>query len=361
MDDLSDINALKTSFREVLDAEAGTDAALQHFDHAHGMSRPLWDTIVGLGWTALAVPEAHGGLGLGIDALVALYKEAGRVVAPLPLLSTMLATDAIARGAGAAQQADWLPMIAGGAVIAVDPPAPLHTPTLTIERTSDGWRLSGATRILDAADADSLLHLAVATDGTLYRLLLVADGAERQPLWDHGHTLSHIHYHDRPVPNDAVFPSSPELEEALAVHAALALAAEAVGGCEGLLPLTIEYLKTRQQFGKPIGSFQALKHRIADHRTRLEGDRLLLAAATALAVAGDSQAPSEASAAKALACANYAELARDAIQLHGGIGFTAEHACHLFLKRARLIETLFGDAPVHLARAVRALDLEIAA
>lgn len=361
MDDLLDVDALKASFRDVLSVEASVDTVLAHFNHARGTARPLWDTIVGLGWTALSIPEAHGGLGLGIDALVALYEEAGRAVAPVPLLSTMLAVDAIARGASAAQQAEWLPMIAAGAVVAIDPPAPLQPPTLTIAPAAHGWHLSGTTRMLDAADADRLLHLATASDGSLRRILLSPEHVERLPLWDHGHTLSDIVYRDRPISDEAVFDTNGEVEEALAIHASLALAAEAVGGSQALLPLTIDYLKTRQQFGKPIGSFQALKHRVADHQTGLEGDRLLLASAVALAVANDRLAPSEASAAKALACANYAELARDAIQLHGGIGFTAEQACHLFLKRARLIELLFGDKSFHLARAASALDQEIAA
>jgi alkylation response protein AidB-like acyl-CoA dehydrogenase len=137
----------------------------------------------------------------------------------------------------------------------------------------------------------------------------------------------------------------------LLTHAALALAAEGIGGSEAVLALTIVYLEGRQQFGKPLASFQALKHRVADHRVRIVAGRQLLQAAMAMAAAGEDLAASEASAAKAMICANYADCARDCIQLHGGMGFTAEQPAHLFLKRALLNETLYGDRALHLKRA----------
>lgn len=361
MDDDLDLDALRASFRDVLASECSLEVALKHFEHRHGTHRKLWDTIVELGWPALAIPEAQGGLGLGIAALALLYEELGRAVAPLPFASTMIAADAIARGGSEQQRDVWLPRIAAGAILAVAPPAPLGPPQLRIERQGAAWHLSGSVDVLDAADAAAALLLASDMNGGLCRVLVAPAMVAARSLWDHGHTLSTLTFDREDVGEDAVFASGVELEEALAIHAALALAAEAVGGSDTLLPLTVDYLKTRHQFGKPIGSFQGLKHRVADHRTRLEADRLLLASAVALAAAGDPLAGSEASAAKAQACADYAELARDAVQLHGGIGFTSEQACHLFLKRARLNEALFGDGERHIARAAAALGLEIAA
>lgn len=361
MDDSFDLDTLRDSFRDVLATECPTDVVLRHSREGRGINRPLWDTIVGLGWPALAAPEAHGGLGLGLDALTVLYEELGRVVAPLPMLSTLLAAQAIATDGNDAQRDAWMPRIVAGAVLAVSPPAPLVPRTLRVEREGDVWRLTGTTTVIDAFGADRLVLLAIDATGVLRRLLVAPGDVEAKTLWDHGHTLSTLVFDRSEVPAEDVFETTLQTEDALAIHASLALAAEAVGGSAAVLAMTIEYMKTRQQFGKPIGSFQGLKHRVADHRARLEGNRMLLASATSLAVANDPLASSEASGAKAMACADYAELARDCIQLHGGIGFTTEQACHLFLKRARLNDVLFGDRERHLARAAIALGLEIAA
>src|SRR5262249_38403424 len=133
-------------------------------------------------------------------------------------------------------------------------------------------------------------------------------------------------------------PLDPVLHDALLEHAALALACDAVGAAQEVLGLTIDYLKTRQQFGKPIGSFQALKRRCADHRVALEVAWSLVREAVRSRASGASDAAAQASLAKAYACDVGAAIATDATQLHGGIGVTWEHPCHLFLKRAKLDE-----------------------
>jgi alkylation response protein AidB-like acyl-CoA dehydrogenase len=120
-----------------------------------------------------------------------------------------------------------------------------------------------------------------------------------------------------------------------------------VGGASAILATTLEYMALRQQFGRAIASFQALKHRCAEHKSRLDGASALTEAACDAFAHDDATAPMQASAAKRYACAVYKEIAEDAIQLHGGIGFTWEHPCHLFLKRARLNEILGGTANWH--------------
>ncbi|MDE2341419.1 MAG: hypothetical protein KGL21_10210, partial [Alphaproteobacteria bacterium] len=206
------------------------------------------------------------------------------------------------------------------------------------------------------------LVLAVDEDGKLHRVVL--DSAvdelslQRIALYDAGHSLCRLTFDRFVVAPFAIYPATAE-DQTLA-HAATGFAAEAQGGAEALLQLTIDYLKTRQQFGKPIGAFQALKHRVADHRTRIEAGRVLLRAAVAGLAAGVPQAHADAAAAKALICADYVALARDAIQLHGGIGYTQEHACHLFAKRAWLLDALLGGRSASAERAY-ALALEGAA
>jgi alkylation response protein AidB-like acyl-CoA dehydrogenase len=355
MDDGIDLGALRESVAEVLRDQATHEIVLRHQAHGRGRLDALWATAGELGWTALALPEAHGGLGLEIDALVPIYEELGRVAAPLPYLATMLAAEAIARAGDEAQQAAWLPAIAGGAAAALSDPAPLDTAPLSLVSDGGKIRLSGTLRdLLDADGAALIVALAAEDGGALHRVILTPEDAiriEARPLWDHGHTLADVHADDVRLPADRAMPTSAAIEEGLLVHAALGLAAEAIGGSDAILEVTINYLKTREQFGKPLGSFQALKHRVADHRTRTVAGRALLEAATLGVATGDPLGAREAHAAKVLACGDYVTVARDGVQLHGGMGFTAEQPCHLYLKRALLNQALFGAEGVHLARA----------
>jgi alkylation response protein AidB-like acyl-CoA dehydrogenase len=150
------------------------------------------------------------------------------------------------------------------------------------------------------------------------------------------------------------------LEIALANHAAIGIAADAAGGSEAVLDLTLEYLRTRQQFGRPIGSFQALKHRCANHKLAMVASSALLDEAVSVAASG-GDARIEASAAKAYASDVYAAVASDAVQLHGGIGFTWEYVCHLYLKRAKLDQAMFGSSGFHFDRVAAALVERLAA
>jgi alkylation response protein AidB-like acyl-CoA dehydrogenase len=365
MDDSLDIGALRTSIADVLANECDRETVLQHTAKQAGPLLPLWAKATELGWLALGVPESHGGLGLGIEALVPLYEELGRVAAPLPMLSTMLAADLLGGLAPDELQASLLPRIAEGAIATLSPPPSVCEPGLALKRSGAEIVLSGkALDLIDARDAELILVTARDEQQQVLWVAITADDhpqlATRQ-LWDHGHTLSDLLADELRLPAGRAFASAAKAEEALLTHAALGLAAEAVGGAEGILDLTIEYLKTRQQFGKPIGSFQALKHRVADHRTRTVASRSLLEAATRMAARGDDRTASEASSAKAMACETYADTARDCIQLHGGMGFTAEQACHLYFKRAYLNCQLFGDAALHLTRATIHLTSSVAA
>jgi alkylation response protein AidB-like acyl-CoA dehydrogenase len=359
MEESFDLDALRTSAAEFLASECDRETVLHHVAKNTGPLRAVWDKIAELGWLMIAIPEEHGGLGLGTEALVPFYEEMGHVAAPLPFLVTMLAADCIVRNAPDEQKAVLLPRIAGGEIATLASPAPVNPPELRIRTEGDGFIVTGvANDLIDADSAAMIFLLAKDDDGNLYRVLLESDdefSLETRRLWDHGHTLCVLQLDSQRLPASRVFSVSPEAEEDLLAHAALGLAAEAAGGSKGVLEITIEYMKTREQFGKPIGTFQALKHRVADHQTRTVAASCLVEAAGAMLAAGEDSWRGEASAAKALACQNFAEVARDCIQLHGGIGFTAEQACHLYLKRANLNALLFGDAALHLANATRPL------
>lgn len=356
MDEAMDLGALRDSIRGMLGQECPQERIVKHAQNGNGMDQTLWTKAVDLGWTMISVPEEHGGLGLGIEALALLYEEAGRAAAPLPLLSTMLAVQAMAESASPEQRATWLPRLAQGAVAACANPAIAGAPALSIV-FSGAWLILNGTMadLLDGADAELLVVAAQDTDGATHRVVLdVADDGlapQRQALWDRGRSLASLTLDGLRLPADRAWLSAPAAEQALANHAAIALAADSIGGQRALIDLTVEYLKTRQQFGRAIGSFQALKHRMADHRTRLEGDLWLTRSAVDAEANKLDHRNTEASAAKALATAHYGDLGRDAIQLHGGIGFTAEYPAHVFVKRALLNEQLFGQRAFHLHRA----------
>ena len=357
MDDLIDLDALKTSAAAMLASECSRETVLRHSEGPGGPLAPLWQTATELGWMALPVSEDHGGLSLGIDALALIYTELGRMVAPLPYLTTMLVAQAIQLGGSEAQQADYLPRLASGTIATLTAPLAVGKPELHIAFDGDELILSGqAAHLLDGRDADIILLLAMDDAGQPYRVIVNPQDnimIDSKRLWDPAHSLASIPFNNMRLPRERGFASDSRLEGELLVHASVGLAAEAVGGSEGILAMTIDYLKTRQQFGKPIGSFQALKHRVADHQTRVVAARALLKSAVAKATALAEDRLPEASAAKALACSVYAELARDSIQLHGGIGFTAEYACHLYLKRAHLIANLFGDEGFHIRQSAK--------
>ena len=333
MSEAIDMEDLRTGIRDVLDAEASSERILRHYDGDASIAADLRRIAADLGWAALGVPESHGGLGLGLCGLAVLYEELGRGPAPLPLLPTMVVADVLARSGSADLQARWLPVLAGGATFAA----------LAFDgrATFAAGQVSGRfEHVVDAVGA--ALLLIPAGDGYV---LVEADqpGVAITPLpaVDRTRTLATITLTDATGATVAVD------AEALATHAALGVAADCVGGAAAILAKTIAYLKVREQFGKPIGSFQALKHRIADHHLALELAQSLMATAIA-AADGGTDGHALAALARVTAAETYAAIADDAVQLHGGIGFTWEHDCHLYLKRARMNEMLYGNAERHL-------------
>jgi alkylation response protein AidB-like acyl-CoA dehydrogenase len=320
-----------------------------------GFDRQIWSEIAALGWPGIAIVEEHGGAGLGIRALAAVIEEMGKTLAASPLASTALvAAPAIGRFADAGTAARWLPGIASGTVIAAlavdEGPQPSETPPAT---ALAGAAISGSKRhVADGAAADLLL--VSASDGDEVVLALVRAEApgvaiERRETID-SRGLADIRFDAAPV--DSVLRGEDIVEYARDC-ARIGLSAEMLGACSQAFDVTLDYLRTRQQFGQVIGSFQALQHRAATLFIELELARSCVHAAADALHRDDAERPALSALAKATAAELMRLTAYEMIQLHGGIGMTDAHDAGLYLKRGRVAALLHGDAAFHRDRYAR--------
>jgi alkylation response protein AidB-like acyl-CoA dehydrogenase len=347
----SDLAELRASFRDVLEDAASSGLIKRHVDSGALRCEALWERAAELGWFALLTPEAHGGLDLGRSAAAVLYQELGRVAAPLSIMGGLAATELLAAFGDAGQQEAWLPRLATGEGAAF--PAAQLEPDWEALKYAHGAVSGDARDLLDGVGA--ALILLPARDGDEAWMLVDAKGASIEPVGLVDRTRSLAHARLKGAPAKALAGEARRIVRTLRTHASMALACDSIGGAHAVLDLTVAYLKTREQFGKPIGSFQALKHRCAEHKVAIEAADALVQDAVARWARGDAEAPLYAAIAKALACDVYAAVATDAVQLHGGIGFTWEHACHIYLKRAKLNQSLFGNPASHRDHAARLL------
>jgi alkylation response protein AidB-like acyl-CoA dehydrogenase len=334
-----------------------------------GWDADTWKQIgTQLGWTAVAIPEAHGGLGLGCADLVALLEEMGEALLCAPFFSTVcLAAPALLAGGDSAASREWLPAIAEGRVTATlvaDAHAPDRPPTITARAIAGGVALAGeAPLVLDGHAAD--LFVVAARDAAsgatvLYAVPATARGVERRalPTMDATRRFASVALRDV-VASDAARITAPgEGEGAAALARAfdfgcIALAAEQVGGAQRCLDLSVEYAKQRVQFGRPIGGFQAIKHKAADMMVAVESARSAAYWAACVADEAGPDLARAASLAKAWASESYWRCAADALQIHGGVGFTWEYDVHLHLKRARSMESFLGTPVWHRERVAR--------
>jgi len=332
---------LKDSARQFLARECRSDRvrALMATDTAY--DRVLWQAMADQGWMGLIVPEAQGGLGLGIVELAVVAEEMGRACVPGPFLSTLFAT-ALLRGAGDAKTRE--------AIAAGDKRA-----TVAILEESASWNLDairtrGRGRKLfvgDAAVADVILCITRAGDELIVAPLDRAT-ASTLPMrsMDDTRKLYEVSF-DRT--GDPLRGGAQAVRNAIDI-ATVALCAEMVGGMQWILETTVDYAKTRQQFGRPIGSFQAVQHQCADMVLLTESSRSATYYAAWALTERDPNAPIAVSVAKAYCSDAYREVANRGVQVHGGIGFTWEHDLQLYYKRAKSSETLFGDATFHRER-----------
>ena len=307
------------------------DAARQAFGDRSGDAGATWQLIGEMGWLMMTVPEALDGLGLGSEAAAVIHNELGRALVPGPAIAQMLVIEALCAADGLAERDALLAEAMAGQVMT----------------TSLAGRDGG--NFTCAPDADRASHLLLVEPGRVS--LVPLDGATlaARETWDKTRRLFDVAVGDSTGLMLAEGDAADRLAERLEAQLLLALAGDSLGGADTILTITIDYLKTRRQFDRPLAMFQALKHRIADMKT-------WLAAAEALywARAGIESVPlAEIGALKAHATSVYRTIAEEAVQLHGGIGLTMEYECHLFLKRALLNCALGGDADRHEERAGR--------
>jgi alkylation response protein AidB-like acyl-CoA dehydrogenase len=342
-----------------------------------GYDREVWGRVAGeLGWPALPVPEDYGGLGLGLRETALLMEEMGAACFCSPFLSTVvLAGSAIALGGSDDQKDAYLPAIAGGELTATlaltEKSGRIAADDIAAQYTADGnsYVLNGAKRfVIDGASADLLLVAARKAGSSgeagvgLFAVPGDADGVARAalPTLDQTRRQADIDLADVRVPKSALLGEEgnawPLISQVLD-RGITALAAEQAGGARRCLQLTVDYIQERVQFGRPIGSFQAIKHRCADMMVKVESALAAANNAADAADAGDPLFPMYAAMAKAYCSEAFFACAGEAIQLHGGVGFTWEYEPHLFFKRARASAALMGDATYHRERIAMGLGL----
>lgn len=334
--------------RRLTDSETAFDAA-------------LWRKIAEQGWLGMIIPEEYGGFGMGMVEMAATLEEMGRALLPGPFFSSVLMAGALIESTGNEKQKQkYLGAIARGearvAVAALeDPPSPApDTLNMNVRRVEGGYLLSGKKIfVLDAAVADYLVVLArMEGDLALFIVPAKAQGVAINPMssMDPTRKTYEVSFESvKAAPGD-ILASGEAAVKALTRGRAIAtagLVAEMTGGMQRLLEITVEYAKTRKQFGRPIGQFQAVQHQCADMLVFTESSRSAAYYAAYAIQEGIPEARLAVSVAKAYASEAYRETGNRAIQVQGGMGFTWENDAHLFYRRAKVSEQMFGDAIYH--------------
>ena len=366
---------LRSTARKFFDNECPSMTVRTLMEAPEGMTPELWKKLAEQGWLGLIAPEEHGGMALGIVDLVVLLEEMGRAVVPGPFFSTVLLGGlAILEAGNDAQKKAWLPKICSGearATIAwMEPSAELGAAGITLPAAAkgSGFTLNGTKLFVhDAHTADAIVVAArtgkSGADGI--SLFLVPKGAKGLtvtllPTMDQTRKLCEVTLKDVSLGADARLGEIGGGWTALARvldRATVALCAEMCGGAQKVLDMTVEYAKIRQAFGRPIGSYQGVKHKAADMLVDVENSKSITYYAAWAMDEGVSEGPLAVSMAKAYVSDAYRRVSANGIQLHGGIGFTWEHDLHLYFKRAKGSEFTFGDATFHRERVAQLVNL----
>ncbi|HEV2685303.1 MAG TPA: acyl-CoA dehydrogenase family protein, partial [Actinomycetota bacterium] len=308
---------LRDAARRYLEREAPIGYARAMMDDERGYRDEVWKQAAELGWLALPLPVEYDGLGMGAIALSILLAEMGRVVAPGPYLSTVLAGTAIADAGSEEQKRALLPRIASGDLIATVAAGPGDV-------EESGGLLSGERRfVADGAIAETVVLVAHGPDEAA--ALYIAEPSACTPVATMDQTRKRAHLRFDDARAERLGSSDAASVQRLLDRAALAIAAESLGGAERVTEMAIDYAKARTQFGRPIGSFQAVKHRAADMLVDVESLRNAVYYAAWAAERAQPDASLAISMAKAFAADAYRRVAQGGIQIHGGIGFTWEH------------------------------------
>jgi alkylation response protein AidB-like acyl-CoA dehydrogenase len=349
---LTDEQAMIAETAQAFFAENATSERTRAAMADKGCDHVLWSAFAQeLGFAGMTLPEEHGGAGLGLVEFATLAEAAGSVVAALPLLaSCAMAAPAILAGGSDEQRTRWLPGLASGKKVG----------TVAIDVDGRGPRLEGrrlvgtASHVPHGAVADLIV---VATREGAFAVPVDAAGVRVTALttMDLTRPLARIDFDEvaaEPLHDPAA------ARDAALIGAWIALAADALGGAQAALDRTVAYARERIQFGRPIGSFQAYKHRLADMMVEIEQARSAVYWAACATDERDKDRLLAAHAAKAVAAEAYQMCAGNMIQLHGGIGFTWEHDAHLFFKRARANASLLGSPHWHRERIAQLIGLD---
>ena len=319
--------------------------------------RDLWRELGDAGLIGLALPEAYGGAGLGPLELVTLLEEAGKVVAPVPLAAHVVAATALARFGSDDLRQQWLPAAATGesvltAAVAEDRAAFPEAPSTSATRSGDGWVLTGSKTAVPAGTEATLFLVPASTDEGTALFVVQPDDAG---VTVSAQQLSGTEQVGRLELDGVQLDPARHLGGGnaatwLAQHLAVALAAEQTGVCEGALRLTAEYARTREQFGRPIGTFQAVSQRLADGYIDVQGLRLTVTQA-AWRLAEELPADVEVATAVLWAADTGHRLAHTTVHVHGGVGIDLDGAAHRYFTAAKRLELALGGTTLQ-ARAV---------
>ena len=351
---------LRASVRSFLDKECPIELVRSVVETGEP-AKALWRSMVELDWPALAIAEEDGGIGLSFVETAVVVEELGRVVAPGPLLPTVTQFAPMVREAGTAEQRRrFLGAVASGSIVGTvalaDHPRSwrLDDVTITAERAESGWTLSGTKLGVLADDEVTEVAVVARVDESLGVFVVPATQAGLEPVrtLDASRRLCRASFERVLVPDDRTLgqPGSDAVSNGVTravQEATVALALETVGACDALFQMVLAYIKDRKQFGVPVGSFQAMKHKMSNMFLAIERARSLCY----FAVAAINEDTDERATATAMAKAASDEcqqlVCREAFQSFGGIGFTWEHDSHLYIKRAETSAVLLGGASEH--------------
>jgi alkylation response protein AidB-like acyl-CoA dehydrogenase len=337
-------------------------------DPARFHDADLWNEVAAQGWLGAAIPEQFNGLGLGHLELCVIAEELGRALAPIPFASTVyFLAEALLTAGSEAQKHAWLPKVAAGETIgcfaSVERPGPLTE--AQVQAQVSGGKLTGSKLpVTDGEIADVALVLAKEGGRTgLFLVDLQGEGVARQTLetLDPTRGAAKLSFTGAPAERLGEPGEGMALAEALLERAAVLLAFEQVGGADRALEMARDYAMNRYAFGRPIGSYQAIKHKLADMYVKNELARSNAYYGAWALETGASELPLAAASARVSACEAYWYAAKENLQTHGGIGFTWEMDCHLFYRRSQQLGLVAGAAKAWKERLVTQLERRNAA
>lgn len=366
---------LKNSAREFLAQESPLTLVREMEDDDRGFTEELWRQAASLGWTGIPFPEQYGGTGGSFLDLAVLIEEMGRALLPGPYFATVVLGGLTVLDAGSDQQKDYiLPGVCAGATrltLALTEPSATTAAwgvTTTADASGDGYVINGVKLFVPDAHAADIIIVAARTapagtdpeDGiTLFFVPADADGvAIEQISTIGGERLCEVRLDGVAMPSESVLGEVgkgwPIIERALA-RATAAHCVQMVGGADAVLEMTVDYVKQRTQFGRPVGSFQAVQHHCANMATDVEGARQI-AYQAAWAISEGMPARREVAMAKAWCSSAYQRVCSLGHQCHGAIGFTMEHNLQLYTRRAKVQELSYGNAYDHKEVALREIE-----